>query len=111
VGQGYSGRWDPSRVIRASELKTTKTSAVEQSLDAFKLNLATSDAITAKRRRAEAFTRDAMPILAEFDALAIVNTAAKNDLDWDGNGLPVSVSTSSLLILSNTSIRMGIGSA
>jgi hypothetical protein len=52
-----------------------------------------------------------MPILAEFDALAIVNAAAKNDLDWDGNGLPVSVATSSLLILSNTSIRMGIGSA
>lgn len=73
----------------ASELKTTKTSAVEQALDAFKLNLATPDAISAKQQRTEAFMRDVMPILAEFDALAIVNTAAKNDLDWDENGLPI----------------------
>jgi hypothetical protein len=72
----------------ATELKTTKTSAVEQALDAFKLNLATPDAIIAKQQRAKAFMRDVMPILAEFDALPNINTEAKNDLDWDENGLP-----------------------
>jgi hypothetical protein len=72
----------------ATELKTTKTSAVEQALDAFKLNLATRDAIIAKQQRAKAFMRDVMPILAELDALPNINAGAKNDLDWDENGLP-----------------------
>jgi hypothetical protein len=52
-------------------------------------SLATPDAITAKRQKAEAFMRDVMPILAEFDVFAIVKAAAKNDLDWDENGSPI----------------------
>jgi antitoxin VapB len=72
----------------ATALNTSKTAAVERALDAYKLNLALPDQQSAKQRRRDEFMRDVLPILAQFDALPSTQASAKNDLDWDENGLP-----------------------
>lgn len=73
----------------AATLNTSKTSAVERALDAYKLNFSTSEDQAAKKRRADEFLREIRPVLAKFDALPDINPDAKNDLDWDENGLPI----------------------
>lgn len=73
----------------AASLNTSKTGAVERALDAYKLSFSAQEDIAAKKRRADEFMRNVLPILAQFDALPDINPDAKNDLEWDEHGLPI----------------------
>jgi antitoxin VapB len=73
----------------AATLNTSKTGAVERALDAYKLSFSAKEDEAAKQRRRDEFMRDIRPILAQFDALPDIHPDAKNDLDWDENGLPI----------------------
>ncbi|NJM43301.1 MAG: type II toxin-antitoxin system VapB family antitoxin [Brachymonas sp.] len=73
----------------AATLNTTKTAAVERALDAYQLNFSAHEDQVARQRRADEFMQRVRPILAKFDALPDANPNAKNDLDWDENGLPI----------------------
>jgi antitoxin VapB len=75
--------------LLAASLNISKTGAVERALDAYRLPGDADAEQAAKQRRADEFMQRTLAVLAQFDALPVVNPNAGNDLEWDEHGLPV----------------------